>query len=235
MGATPDLLQHNVREVKQSLAKFCRDLLLNSVQMAPKEALAINLNNLVPDLSLQRSSHVKYLLESYISFQLFRDFENDEYMCGGTTKCIDKSVRSRENFQQFQSWTDPRSWDALNDRDEASARAFSEEKTDMLVCSISRIFGTHLPMQRWIEQDCRHLLRAAWVLHLLAFSFEPPARIVRAPPMGAYNPEWMEFEDCFDGEKGVEGTPARVGVMTMPGFQVKNTCISCQIYPSFGV
>lgn len=96
MGATPDLLQQYVREVKQSLAKFCRALLLNSVQMAPKD---INLKNLVPDLSLQRSSHVKYLLESYISFQLFRYFENDEYMYGGTTKCIDKSVRSREKFQ----------------------------------------------------------------------------------------------------------------------------------------
>lgn len=106
---------------------------------------------------------------------------------------------------------------------------------DMLVFSISRIFGTHLPVQSWIKQECQHLLRAAWVLHLLAFSFEHPARIVRAPPMGAYDSEWMECEDCFDGEKGVEGTPARVGVMTMPGFQVKSTCIGCQIYPSFGV
>ena len=174
---------------------------------------------------------MKYILEGHISSTIFFHFENEGYVEGGGNECINKSERSRSSFEKFQILSDALPRTPLTSQAWASWCDFVTSKHHQFSCSIAHIFGGEITRQYWSEDEARIVLQHAWILHRLAFSFDAPARILRAAPMSPFDAEWMELEACFGGEEDFLSHPLYVGFMTIPGFQLK-TCILCQVYPT---
>jgi molecular chaperone GrpE (heat shock protein) len=64
-----------------------------------------------------------------------------------------------------------------------------------------------------------------WLLHLLAFSYNPQLWILRVDENRSFDPHYME--DMFMERQRSHG-PSRVKVMVMPGFYVQGRVLRCK-------
>jgi len=65
--------------------------------------------------------------------------------------------------------------------------------------------------------------KCMWLLHLLAFSFNPPLGILRVEENKTFDPQYME--DMCPRSQG----PSRVKIMVMPGFYVQDRVLRCKV------
>ncbi|XP_027355625.1 protein GRAVITROPIC IN THE LIGHT 1-like [Abrus precatorius] len=73
------------------------------------------------------------------------------------------------------------------------------------------------------------MAKRVWLLHCLAFSFEPQASIFQVRKGCRFSDVYMESVN--DEEMAVESEP-QVGFTVVPGFMIGKTVIQCQVYPS---
>ncbi|KAI4386273.1 hypothetical protein MLD38_004219 [Melastoma candidum] len=81
----------------------------------------------------------------------------------------------------------------------------------------------------WPEQLLQGFFVAAkcmWLLHLLAFSFDPPIRILRVDKGTGFDPRYME--DVFMDWQRPQCL-SRVKVMVVPGFYVGDRVLKCKV------
>lgn len=73
--------------------------------------------------------------------------------------------------------------------------------------------------------------KAVWILHKLAFSFEPTAEITRIARGSTFDEEYMESMVQADGSDVEDGNaPKHVSFVCVPGFTVRNTIIKSRVF-----
>ncbi|KOM49409.1 hypothetical protein LR48_Vigan08g023600 [Vigna angularis] len=75
------------------------------------------------------------------------------------------------------------------------------------------------------------MAKRVWLLHCLAFSFEPQASIFQVEKGCRLSDVYMESVSENDEEMAVESEP-RVAFTVVPGFRIGKTLIQCQVYLS---
>lgn len=65
-----------------------------------------------------------------------------------------------------------------------------------------------------------------WLLHLLAFSFNPPLGILRVEENTSFDKNYME--DIFGDRQKSQGT-SKVKIMVVPGFYVRDRVHRCKV------
>ncbi|XP_059278473.1 IRK-interacting protein-like [Lycium ferocissimum] len=217
-----------VSESRLSVKQFCK-ILIRQIEETDN-LLTDNLNLLLQPYKLSLDSKyskaVLYHIESIINLSLFQDFENCVFQKNGSPKHLDPQ---QDRVAQFSSFVALRnlSWnEVLRKGTKYHSEDFSKFCDQKMSCIITLLNWT----RPWPEQLLQAFFAAAkciWLLHLLAFSFNPSLGILRVEENRTFDVHYME--DVFTDKQRSQGSSSRVKVMVMPGFYVHDRVIRCKV------
>ncbi|KAJ4978998.1 hypothetical protein NE237_009778 [Protea cynaroides] len=216
-----------VSEARLSVKQFCKALV---VEIEETESNLMDKLNLILQpynltLNSKYSKAVLYHLEALINQSLYQDFENCVFQKNGTPKVLDPKEDRQAQFASFVALRNL-SWNEVLRK---GTKYYSEEFSRFCDQKMSNIISTLNWTRPWPEQLLQSFFVAAkciWLLHLLAFSFNPSLGILRVEENRKFDPIYME--DIFV-ERQRPQTPARVKVMVMPGFYVQDRVLKCKV------
>eukprot|EP00249_Psilotum_nudum_P019685 c27372_g1_i1 orf=815-2095(-) len=241
LSPTPYVFQSTVREASEAAGTFAK--LLISMMKTSQWDLDAASNSIEAGVSYTRRSHRKYAFQSYVCHRMLTGFENENfYMDGSLSFVLDPEMHRRDCFNQFldMSNTDPMEMVSANP-DCMFGRFCKKKFLDLVHPKMEDSFfgtlehrtqltnGTH-PCTQFYQSFLR-LAMAMWLVHRLAFSFDPTASIFQVRKDTEFSPIYME--SIVPGLEKGNSSPAvvpKVGITVMPGFRVEKTIIKCQVY-----
>ncbi|GAV72063.1 hypothetical protein CFOL_v3_15552 [Cephalotus follicularis] len=216
-----------VSEARLSVKQFCKTL-VGQIEETDG-TLMDNLNMLLQpykvSLTSRYSKVVLYHLETIINQSLYQDFENCIFQKNGSPKILDPQQDRQTQFSSFAALRNL-SWNEVLRK---GTKYYSEEFSKFCDQKMSFIITTLHWTRPWPEQLLQAFFVAAkciWLLHLLAFSFNPPLGILRVEYNRTFDPHYME--DLLMDRQKSHG-PRRVKVMVMPGFYVQDKVLRCKV------
>lgn len=204
------------------------------------------------EVIVARPSDYKFLVQSFICRRMFLDFDSECFNIDSCmTELFDMEEHSRACFQEYMTYRNVADTVTLltdNRPHSAFLREFCFKKFLHIVSeSTEEAFfgdfnhsddicaGRH-PSSRFYESYCK-LAVSVWLLHRLAFSYQPPARMISVRKGAQFNPTYMEsvvpgISSGGLGDGDGSGLPfeALVGLMVHPGFRVGSSVIRAQVY-----
>ncbi|KAL5832097.1 hypothetical protein ACOSQ4_017451 [Xanthoceras sorbifolium] len=216
-----------VSEARLSMKQFCKTL-VGQIEETD-HTLMDNLNTLLQPYNLSLTSKyskaVFYHLEAIINQSLYQDFENSVFQKNGSRKHLDPQQDRQAQFSSFVALRNL-SWNEVLRK---GTKYYSEEFSKFCDQKMSCIITTLNWTRPWPEQLLQAFFVAAkciWLLHLLAFSFNPPLGILRVEENRSFDQHYME--DMFMDKQRSCG-PSRVKIMVMPGFYVQDRVLRCKV------
>lgn len=216
-----------VSEARLSVKQFCKTLVAQIEET--DHTLMDNLNVLLQPYKLSLSSKyskaVLYHLEAMINQSLYQDFENCVFQKNGSPKILDPQQDRQAQFASFVSLRNL-SWNEVLRK---GTKFYSEEFSKFCDQKMSCIITTLNWTRPWPEQLLQAFFVAAkciWLLHLLAFSFNPPLGILRVEENRGFDAHYME-DMLMDRQKS-HGS-SQVKIMVMPGFYVQDRVLRCKV------
>ncbi|KAJ1412403.1 putative IRK-interacting protein-like isoform X1 [Sesbania bispinosa] len=216
-----------VSESRLSVKQFCKTLISQIEET--DHSLIDNLNLLLQpyrlSLNSKYSKAVLYHFEAFINQSLYQDFENCVFQKNGCTKFLDPRQDRQAQFSSFVALRNL-SWNEVLRK---GTKYYSEEFSKFCDQKMSCIITTLNWLRPWPEQLLQAFFVAAkciWLLHLLAFSFNPPLGILRVEENRTFDPHYME--DLVTDRQRSQG-PSRVKIMVMPGFYVQDRILRCKV------
>uniref|UniRef100_A0A7N0VHE7 GIL1/IRKI C-terminal domain-containing protein n=1 Tax=Kalanchoe fedtschenkoi TaxID=63787 RepID=A0A7N0VHE7_KALFE len=218
-----------VSEARLSVNQFCK-CLVAQIEETDDETLIDNLNMLLQpykvSLHSKSSKSVLYHLEAIINQTLYQDFENPVFQKNGAPKHLDPLYDRQAQFSSYVALRNL-SWnDVLRKGTKYYSEEFSKFCDQKMSCIISMLNWN----RPWPEQLLQVFFVAAkciWLLHLLAFSFDPPLTIMRVEENAGFDPQYMEDMSVDRHRSHTDGS--RVRVMVMPGFYVSDRVLRCKV------
>ncbi|CAH9075142.1 unnamed protein product [Cuscuta epithymum] len=198
-----------------------------------------------PTDSIIGSNHAKYALESYVNRKMFLGFDNETFnMDGGRfSPLLHQDQHRRDSFGQYRDMSGLDPVDLLGVLPNCSFGTFCFKKFLALVHPKMEesLFGDL--EQRRLVLAGKHprtqfygeflaLAKALWLLHLLAFSLEPPPSHFEANRGSKYHSQYMEsVVKCSSGIGGRLGMGLVVGFPVSPGFKLANgSVVKSRVY-----
>lgn len=216
-----------VSEARISVKHFSKCLICHIDQKDDKLIEKLNTFLEPHNLTLQSkySKGLLYHLEAVINQSLHQDFENCRFQRNGSRKVLDPHEDRQAKYAAFVSLRNL-SWNEVLSK---GTKYYSEEFSRFCDEKMSCIVSTLNWSRPWPEELLQSFFVAAkciWLLHLLAFSFSPPLEILRVDENRSFDPLYME--DILLERQRSE-LPAKVKIMVMPGFYVKDKVLKCKV------
>lgn len=216
-----------VSEARLSVKHFCKTLVS---QIDEEDTVLLeNLNSILQPFKLSMTSKyskaVLYHLEAIINQSLYQDFENCVFHKNGSPKLLDPQQERQAQFSSFCALRNL-SWNEVLRK---GTKYYSEEFSRFCDQKMSGIITALNWTRPWPEQLLQAFFVAAkciWLLHLLAFSFNPQLGILRVEENRSFDGVFME--DVFVDRQRSQN-PNRVKVMVMPGFYVQDRVLRCKV------
>ncbi|KAF7119922.1 hypothetical protein RHSIM_Rhsim13G0224900 [Rhododendron simsii] len=216
-----------VSEARLSVKQYCKTLVTRINET--DGSLMENLNSLLQPHKLSANSKytkaVLYHLEAIINQTLFQDFENIAFQKNGSPKLLDPHQDRQAQFQSYVSLRNLSWSEVLRKGTKCYSEEFSKFCDQKMSCIISTLNWTR-PWPENLLQSFFVAAKCIWLLHLLAFSFNPPLGILRVEENRNFDSHFME--DVFMHKRKSSG-PSRVKVMVMPGFYVQERVLRCKV------
>lgn len=216
-----------VSEARLSIKQFCK-VMIQQVEDADN-GLSDKLNLLLQPYQLtltdKHSKVVLYHLEALMNQAMYQDFESCAFQKNGSPKCLDPKQDREENFASFVALRNL-SWNEVLKK---GTKYYCEDFSRFCDQKMSCIVSTLNWSRPWAEQLLQCFFVAAkciWLLHLLAFSFDPPLVILRVEDNRAFDQMYMEDIQL---DKQRSRNPSQVKIMVMPGFYVKDRVLKCRV------
>lgn len=213
-----------VSEARLSVKQFCKTL-IGQIEESDSNLME-KLNSLLQPYKLTLNSDaVLYHFEAIINQFLYQDFENCVFQKNGSPKELDPKQDRQAQFASFVALRNL-SWNKVLRK---GTKYYSNEFSRFCDQKMSHIISTLNWTRPWPEQLLQSFFVAAkciWLLHLLAFSFNPPLGILRVEENRSFDPIYME--DILVELQGSQ-TPTRVKIMVMPGFYIQDRVLRCKV------
>lgn len=216
-----------VSEARLSVKHFCK-ILVSQIDETDS-SLVETLDSLLQPYKLSLNSKftkaVLFHLEAIVNQTLYQDFENLVFVKNGCPEVLDPHEHRQTKFSQFVSLRNL-SWNEVLLR---GTKYYSDEFSKFCDQKMRLIISTLNWMRPWPEQLLHSFFVAAkciWLLHLLAFSFDPALGILRVEDNSLFDGHYME--DLFI-DKQRSHSPSRVKIMVMPGFYVQERVLRCMV------
>lgn len=216
-----------VSEARLSVKQYSKTLITQIDET--DGTLMDNLNSLLQPYKLSLNSKytkaVLYHLEAIINQTLYQDFENTVFQKNGSPKLLDPHQDRQVQFQSFVFLRNL-SWNEVLRK---GTKHYSEEFSKFCDQKMSCIISALNWARPWPENLLHSFFVAAkciWLLHLLAFSFNPPLGILRVEENRSFDSHFME--DVFMDRRR-SSDPSRVKLMVMPGFYVQERVLRCKV------
>ncbi|KAL3850088.1 hypothetical protein ACJIZ3_011970 [Penstemon smallii] len=211
-------------DARLSVKQFCKTLLGQIKET--DVSLVDNLNSILQPYKVSLNSDlVLYHLEAIINQSLYQDFENCTFQKNGTPKFLDPQQDRQTRFKSFLSLRNL-SWDEVSRK---GTKYYCAEFSKFCDQKMSDIIATLGWIRPWAEELLQRFFVAAkclWLLHLLAFSFNPVLGILRVDEYKPFDSHYME--DTFSDRQGSKGS-RRVKIMVNPGFYVHDRVLKCKV------
>lgn len=169
---------------------------------------------------------VLYHLESIMNQAMYQDFENRAFQRNGAPRHLDPAQDRRQSFSSFVALRNLGWSEVLKKGTKFYSEDFGRFCDRKMSCVVATLGWT----RPWPEQLLHCFFVAAkcvWLLHLLAFSFDPPLTILRVEDGRAFDPMYME--DILMIQDVQRSPPCQVKVMVMPGFYVQDRVLKCRV------
>ncbi|XP_074366421.1 protein GRAVITROPIC IN THE LIGHT 1 isoform X2 [Apium graveolens] len=248
LSPAPEIFEATMSMVREASKSFTA-LLLSLMKSAhwdiaaavrSIEAAAGATTNATMD-SIVGPNHAKYAMESYVNRKFFQGFDHETfYMDGSLSSLLHPDQFRRDCFTQYRDMKamDPiellgilptcdfgkfcckKYLSIIHPKMEESLFGDLEQRCQVLA-------GNH-PRSRFYG-DFLGLAKAIWLLHLLAFSLEPPPSYFEGSKGADFHSQYMESVVRFPGGRVVGGQI--VGFPVSPGFKLASgSVIKARVY-----
>ncbi|KAK4779791.1 hypothetical protein SAY87_015897 [Trapa incisa] len=238
----PELFEATMRQVREATKSFTS--LLLSLMRAAHWDIPAAVRSIEPAAAFSVSGpahRAKYALESYVTRKIFNGFDHESFfMDRSLSSLLNSDQYRRDCFTQFR---DMKSIDPMDMLEALPACNFSKfcsvKYLSIIHPKMEESFFGNLDQQRLLMAgrhprtqfyaDFLGLAKAVWLLHLLAFSLEPPPSLFEADRGAEFHPQYMDSAIKF----GLVRVPSglTVGFPVCPGFKLGNgTVIKARVY-----
>ncbi|KAI3983955.1 hypothetical protein MKX01_035082 [Papaver californicum] len=239
-GLNPNHFVTVLRQTVKSVRSFVR-LMICEMKSSGWD-LSAAAKSIEPDVVYSRSNHVCFAFEAFVCRMMFDGFQFSNFSHPSRHK---SSKKPHQFFKDFIESKSMKPNELLNKFPKFGK--FCHEKYLVLVHPKMELslFGDlnqrnvvntgGYPETRFFT-EFTEMSKRVWVLHRLAFAFEPEAKIFQMRNRCRFSDVYMESvaEDAFLLEDGSLIVDPRVGFTVVPGFKIGKTVIHSQVYPCPG-
>uniref|UniRef100_A0A1D1XIA4 Protein translocase subunit SecA 2 n=1 Tax=Anthurium amnicola TaxID=1678845 RepID=A0A1D1XIA4_9ARAE len=233
---TSDLFSSTVELAYRSIHDFSKPL-INMMKAAGWD-LDAAANSIDPEVVYVKRVHKKYAFESYICERMFSGFQEESF----SVDVGDMTVSSEGFFHQFLAIRSMDPLDVLSQNPDSIFGKFCRSRYLLVVHpKMEGSFFGSLDQRKHVVsgghprtpfyQAFLKLAKSIWLLHRLAYSFDPKVSIFQVRKGCEFSEVYMEsvVKNVILGEG--ERSP-KVGLMVMPGFVIGGSVMQSQVYLS---
>ncbi|WJX49345.1 hypothetical protein P8452_35793 [Trifolium repens] len=233
---TPDLFTSSVEAAAKAIHDFSKPL-INMMKAAGWD-LDAAANSIEPNVVYAKRAHKKYAFESYICQRMFGGFEQESF----SVKSDNIIVNKESFFHQFLALREIDPLDMLGQNPDSIFGKFCQSKYLVVVHQkMEASFFGNLDQRNHVMggghprtpfyQAFLKLAKSIWLLHKLAYSFEPNVKVFQVKGGSEFSDVYMEsvVKNLIMNENDEK---PKVGLMVMPGFWIGGSVIQSKVYLS---
>lgn len=233
---TPDLFTQAVEAAYKAIHDFSKPL-INMMKAAGWD-LDAAANSIEPNVVYAKRAHKKYAFESHICQRMFTWFQQEDF----SVKSDNLIVNKESFFHQFLALREIDPLDVLGQNPDSNFGKFCQSKYLVVVHpKMEASFFGNLDQRNYVMggghprtpfyQAFLKLAKSIWLLHRLAYSFEPNVKVFQVNRGNEFSEVYMEsvIKNLIIDENDQKPT---VGLMVMPGFWIAGSVIQSRVYLS---
>lgn len=233
---TPDLFTQAVEAAYKAIHDFSKPL-INMMKAAGWD-LDSAANSIEPNVVYAKRAHKKYAFESHICQRMFAGFQQEDF----SVKSENLIVNKESFFHQFLALREIDPLDVLGQNPDSNFGKFCRSKyLAVLHPKMEASFFGNLDQRNFVMggghprtpfyQAFLKLAKSIWLLHRLAYSFEPNVKVFQVNKGSEFSEVYMEsvIKNLIIDEDDQKPT---VGLMVMPGFWIGGSVIQSRVYLS---
>ncbi|KAE9600899.1 hypothetical protein Lal_00011378 [Lupinus albus] len=233
---TPNLFTSAVEAAAKAIHDFSKPL-INMMKAAGWD-LDSAANSIEPDIVYAQRAHKKYAFESYICQRMFIGFEQESF----SVKSDNITVTKESFFHQFLALSEIDPLDMLGQNPDSVFGKFCRSKYLVVVHpKMEASFFGNLDQRNFVSggghprtpfyQAFLKLAKSIWLLHRLAYSFEPNVKVFQVKGGSEFSDVYMEsaVKNLIMDDNDEK---PKVGLMVMPGFWIGGSVIQSKVYLS---
>lgn len=231
---TPELFKSTVECAYQAVHDFSKPV-INMMKAAGWD-LDAAAHSIESDVVYAKRAHKKYAFESNISHKMFSGFQDECF----SLKHEDPEAMKESFYHQYLALREMDPLDAVAQSPDSIFGKFCRTKyLAVLHPKMEASFFGNLDQRNYIiggghprtafYQAFLKLAKSIWLLHRLAYSFDPAVKVFQVKKGSEFSEVYM---DSVVKDFVVEDTEMKpkVGLMVMPGFYIMESIIRCQVY-----
>ncbi|GLU00445.1 hypothetical protein SLE2022_178170 [Rubroshorea leprosula] len=233
---TTDLFASTVEAAYKAIHDFSKPL-INMMKAAGWD-LDAAANSIELNVVYAKRAHKKYAFESHICQRMFSGFQQEKF----SIKLDDITVGKESFFHQYLAMREIDPLDVLGQNPDSIFGKFCRSKYLVVVHpKMEASFFGNLDQRNYVMggghprtpfyQAFLKLAKSIWLLHRLAYSFEPNVKLFQVKRGSEFSEVYMEsvvknFVMVENDQK------PKVGLMVMPGFWIGSSVIQSRVYLS---
>lgn len=228
----------------QSAHRFTRalvDLLKKS-----KWDLELVANSIYPDICYAKSRDCRYAILSYICLGMFESFNSESFGCQVNGICSNSEATELQKRNCLRNFIEHSTLDPLelmNGDPNSDFATFCHIKYTNIINSgmesfllgnsdhCTSVLGNLRPSNPLFELFV-NMASSMWMLHKLAWSFNPVVEIFQIGQGANFSMVYMEcvYQKSLSKTPDYRNSDSKVGFTVVPGFRVGKTVIQCWVY-----
>ncbi|XP_057979864.1 protein GRAVITROPIC IN THE LIGHT 1 [Malania oleifera] len=235
MDLSPDIFTSAAEVAFKAIHDFSKPL-INMMKAAGWD-LDAAADSIEPNVVYAKRAHKKYAFESHICQRMFSGFQQESF----SVKSADSITVTEESFfQQYVALREMDPLDTLGQNPDSIFGEFCRSKYLVVVHPKMEVsFFGNLDQRNYVMggghprtpfyQAFLKLAKSIWLLHRLAYSFDPNVKVFQVKRGSEFSEVYME---CVVKDLVINGTDQkpRVGLMVMPGFWIGGSVIQARVY-----
>ncbi|KAL9433101.1 hypothetical protein AB3S75_028007 [Citrus x aurantiifolia] len=237
-GLSPSHFNTVLRHTVKSIRSFVR-LMIDELKSAGWDIDAAA-NSIQPNVVYYRADHKCFAFESFVCREMFDAFHYPNYSPAKQHQQQQQQQRQQLFFQRFNELKPVKAKEFLSRKPKSSFAKFCRAKYCQVIhTKMESAFFGDLSQRNVINSgefpdsaffsSFADMAKRVWLLHCLAFSFDPEASIFQVNKGSRFSEVYMESvaEEAF-----LNSAEPRVGFTIVPGFRIGKTVLQCLVYLS---
>ncbi|XP_010462224.1 PREDICTED: IRK-interacting protein-like [Camelina sativa] len=208
-------------------------------------------SSIQPGVFYHKQDHKCFTFEHFVSNVMFEAFHLPYFSTSSNdSRSYKKKKQSKAEremfFERFKELRSMKAKDYLTARPKSRFARFCRGKYLQLIHpKMEQAFFGHLHLRNQVSggefpetslfSGFLEMAKRIWLLHCLAYSFEPEAEIFRVPKGCRFSEVYMKSvteEAFFQASESSPESEPRVAFTVVPGFRIGKTSIQCEVYLS---
>ena len=205
-----------------------------------------------PDVVYWKEEHKCFAFESFVSREMFDAFCFPNFLFPKDQSSTDKKKQREKFFTRFMELKPLKPKDYLSQRPKSAFANFCRLKYLKLIHPKMEVsffgdlnqrnlihggqFPTSSSSSSTFFASFAEMAKRVWLLHCLAFSFDPEASIFQVQKGCRFSEVYMEsiaeevFPSLENNTSILQESDSHVGFTVIPGFRIGKTVIQCKVY-----